>query len=192
MECRVERAADFACVADIYKTRLTKDFIRSERKPLSAIRRLWEREEYEAFLLMRGGETLGYAFFARNGKNYLFDYLAIAEEHRDEGLGTLFLQKLGDCFDDAACILGEVEDPDKAADAEERALRERRMQFYLRSGYRKTGVTARVFGVDFRLLEVPCGREHTDGEVRAVYTELYRSIFPPLIFRTQFSLTSSS
>jgi RimJ/RimL family protein N-acetyltransferase len=190
-ECRVERAADFSRVADIYETRLTKDFKRSERRPLSTIRRKWEQEEYEAFLLMRGGETLGYAFFVRNGNNYLFDYLAIAEGHRDEGLGTLFLRKLGDCFDDADCILSEVDDPDKAADAEERTLCEKRMQFYLRNGYLKTGVTARVFGVDYRLLEVPCGREHTDEEVRTVYTELYRSTFPPLIFQTQFSLTPS-
>ena len=185
MEYRVERAEDFARVKQIYKTRLTRDFIRAERKPLSAIHRLWEKGAYGAYFLMGGDETLGYAFFVRSGRNCLFDYFAIAEGHRDEGLGTIFLRMLAECFPGTDCILGEVEDPERAATDEERQLRERRVEFYRRSGYRITDVKATVFGVEFRLVEVPVGREHSDEELREIYTELYRLIFPPLIFRTQ-------
>jgi hypothetical protein len=65
------------------------------------MRRFWERGAYDCYGLFDGEEILGYAFFVRLGNNYLFDYLAIAEEHRDEGPGTLFLRQLAHCLQDA-------------------------------------------------------------------------------------------
>ena len=179
------RITDFSLIAQLYKTRLKKDFARDELKPLSSIRRLWDRDAYDCYGLFRGEEVLGYAFFVRIGKNYLFDYLAIEAGHRDEGLGSVFLRQLSACLTGADCVVGEVEDPDKAEDPAERALRERRLQFYLRNGCRRTGLTSFVFGVDYRILEVPVGRDHTADELRAVYTGIYQSILPAPFFRAE-------
>lgn len=104
----------------------------------------------------------------------------------NRGLGSIFLKQLAECLQDAACIVGEVEDPDKAGSLEERSVRERRLQFYLRSGYKMTDVISRVFGVDFRVLEVPTSTEHTSGELCRIYSEIYRGIFPPPMFETKF------
>ena len=177
---------DFAQVEMLYKTRLKKDFSRSELKPLVSMRRSWKKNAYDCYGLFDGDEILGYAFFVRRDRDYLFDYLAIAEERRDEGLGTLFLQQLAECVQGANCVVGEVEDPEASMDEETRAQRERRLQFYLRSGYRKTELTSTVFGVDYRILEVPTASEHTTEELRSVYTELYRSSLPEPFFHTQF------
>ena len=98
----------------------------------------------------------------------------------------IFLKHLADCFPDAACIVGEVEDPDKALTADEREIRKRRLQFYLRNGYRETGVKARVRGAYFRILEVPTGKMHSDAQILHAYKELYRSFFPKLWFYTRF------
>ena len=57
---------------------------------------------------------------------------------------------------------------------------------YLRSGYRKTDVTSKVFGADYRILEIPTGEEHTAKDLIKIYTDLYRSTLPEQIFRTQF------
>mgnify|MGYP002624696476 CR=1 FL=1 len=170
----------------LYHTRLKKDFSRNERRPLAAIRRAWNQNAYECYALFDRDEILGYAFFVRRDGDYLFDYLAIAEEHRDEGLGSQFLRQLAECLRGADCVVGEIEDPNKAEDDETRSLRERRLQFYLRSGYRTTELTSTVFGVDYRILEVPTAREHTTGELRTVYTELYRRMLPEPFFHTQF------
>ncbi len=186
------RLTDFSQVRMLYRSRLKKDFARGELKPLSAMRRAWKRNAYVCYGLFDGDEILGYAFFVRQGKNCLLDYLAIAEGRRDRGLGTLFLRQLADCLSDADCVVGEVEDPDKAADPEDRELRERRLQFYLRSGYRKTELTACVFGVDYRILEVPVSAPHTADELRSIYTELYRSILPEIFFRKQFRVDPES
>ena len=135
---------------------------------------------------MDGDALLGYAFFVRKGHNCLFDYLAIAEEYRGKGLGTAFLKQLRNCFSEADCVIGEVEDPDYAKEENDKVLRERRLQFYLRLGYRQTGVTSRVFGVDYLVLEVPTGFTHSTEVVRKTYTDLYRDMLPEFVFRTQF------
>lgn len=182
----VRRITDFAAVETLYRERMKKDFARNELRPLDNLRRSWERDAYDCYGLFHGEEILGYAFFARLGGSYLFDYLAIAGEHRDEGLGSVFLLLLADSFAGADCVIGEVEDPDKAGNAAERALRERRLQFYLRAGYRETGLRSVVFGADYRILEVPTAKTHTTDELREVYTALCRSILSPAVFRTQF------
>jgi len=181
-----KRLTEFSQIETLYRERLKNDFARNERKPLSSMRRSWKNNAYDCYGLFDGGEILGYAFFVRRGRNYLFDYFAIDKERRDEGLGSIFLRQLTDCVQNADCIVGEVEDPDKAEDGKTRALRERRLQFYLRAGYRKTELTSCVFGADYRILEVPTGMHHTTGELCRIYSELYRSILPPLFFRTQF------
>ena len=183
-----QRLTDFKIVEQLYNTRMKRDFPRAELKPLAMIRHYWNKGLYECYALSDEDEIYGYAFFVRRQKDYLFDYFAIAEGHRNEGLGTLFLQQLKDCIQKANCIVGEVEDPDRAKDEETRALRERRMQFYLRSGCLRTEITAKVFGVHFRILEVPTATEHTAEEIRTVYTELYRSMLPAVLFLTQFRL----
>lgn len=180
------RITDFETIRYLYKSRLKKDFARNELKPLSSMQRLWQEDAYDCYGLFDDDEILGYAFFVRRGKNYLFDYLAVEENRRDEGLGSIFLRQLAACMADADCVVGEVEDPDQAKDEAAHALRERRLQFYLRNGYQKTELTSVVFGADYRILEVPVGKIHTTDELRTIYTGLYQSIFPALIFKTQF------
>lgn len=184
----IRQLTDFAQIETLYRSRMKQDFARNELRPLSSLRRSWENNAYECYGLFDGDEILGYAFFVRLGKNYLFDYLAIAEEHRDEGLGSVFLRELASCFADADCVIGEVEDPDQTKDETERGQRERRLRFYLRSGYLKTELTSRVFGADYRILEVPTAARHSTEQLRAIYTALYRSILPDPFFRTRFQV----
>lgn len=183
-----QQITDFSTVEHIYKTRMKHDFTPNELKPLSVILRAWNRNAYECYALREEEEVLGYAFFVREGSNYLFDYFAIEKHHRNSGLGSFFLKQLADCFRDAECIVVEVEDPDKANSKEEKMLRERRLQFYLRNGYRKKDVTSKVFGADYRILEIPTREEHTAKELIKIYTDLYRSTLPDRFFRTQFKV----
>ena len=183
---QTKKLADIAEIESIYRTRMKEDFAPDELRPLSAIVQAWEKGIYDCYVLTDRKAILGYACFVRKDNSYLFDYLAISAEHRGEGWGTVFLRQLADCFQGADCIVEEVEDPDAATDEEMRNLRERRMKFYLRNGYRLTGVRARVFGVDYQILEVPTGRDYEAEEIAGIYTELYRSILPEPFFQTQF------
>ena len=184
----VRRLKDFTQIEMLYRGRLKKDFARNELKPLSAMRRLWVKDAYDCYGLFDGDEILGYAFFARVGKNLLLDYFAIADGYREKGLGSFFLRRLAVCLADEDCVLLEVEDPEKALDKESRLLHERRLRFYLRNGHLKTELTSVVFGANYRLLEIPVARPHTTEELMSVYTELYRNIFSPRFFRTDFKV----
>jgi GNAT superfamily N-acetyltransferase len=183
-----QRLTDFSQVEALYRIRLKEDFPPDELKPLDSMRRSWGKDAYECYGLFDGDDVLGYAFFVRRERDFLLDYFAIARERRDRGLGTLFLRQLADRIRGANCAVCEVQDPDKAVNAEERIERERRLRFYLRSGYRETELRARVFGADYRILELPAARPHGAEELRRVYTELYRSVLPARFLRTQFQV----
>ncbi len=193
METR--RLTDIEQIRQIYDTRMRYDFAPDELRPWFSLREGWERDEYDCYGLFDGDELLGYAFFVHllhGGKVLcLLDYLAITETRRGEGLGSLFLRQLSGYLRDFDCIVGEMEDPEAAGDPEERAARERRMRFYLRSGYRATALRSLVFGVDYLVFEVPAGKDHTTEELREAYTVLYRSILSPFFFQACFKIKES-
>ena len=66
----------------------------------------------------------------------------------------------------------EIENPDFAKDEEERALRERRRQFYLRNGIVDTGVNIELAGVEYRIMEMLVGKPHTPDEIRGLLAGL--------------------
>ena len=145
------------------------------------------REVYRSRMTRDFPGLLAYAFFVllrrEDGLCLLFDYFAVAEEFRGTGIGSRFLQALREGpLREAGCILLEVDDPAAAEDAAQRTLRERRLRFYLKNGLADTGVRARVFGVDFLLLEIPLQGLHTGAQVRSLYGELYASFLPRPLF----------
>lgn len=86
------------------------------------------------------------------------------------------------------CVIVEVEDPDRANSFDDKTLRNRRLQFYLRNGFMETTLKCSVFGVSYRLLEASASVPQSAGSIRAAYIELYRSILPEEFFQTQFSV----
>ncbi|MBR6706905.1 MAG: GNAT family N-acetyltransferase [Clostridia bacterium] len=183
-----QRLTDFSQVEALYRIRLKEDFPPDELKPLDSMRRSWGKDAYECYGLFDGDDVLGYAFFVRRERDFLLDYFAIAREHRDRGLGTLFLRQLADRIRGANCAVCEVQDPDKAVNEKERIERERRLRFYLRSGFRKTELTSVLFGVNYRILEMPGTQAHTLQQVREAYTELYRRTLPEELFLAEFQV----
>ena len=68
----------------------------------------------------------------------------------------------------------------EAAEPEERALQERRLDFYRRAGFRYAGFDSRLFGVHYRLLAAGPGEE---PELLEAYRSLYQGHFPGAVFR---------
>ena len=176
-------------VAALYADRLTRDFPPDELKPLSAIRQALEKGRYACYAAARGEAILAYAFFVKMDRRALVDYFAVKEELRGAGIGSRFLRELvAGPLRGMACALLEVEDPDRARDGAERAARERRLAFYLRNGLRQTGVSAVVWHVPYRVLELPLGAPKPADEIRRVYAALYRGMMPKKIFDAMVEL----
>lgn len=177
-----------AQVRAVYRQHITHDFPDDERKPLSAILRAMERGEYLCFGAFREEELLAYACFVmiQEGERtlYLFDYLAVCRGLRDRGIGSGFLQALmSGPLRNAGCVLLEIDDPDYAEDADERALRLRRERFYLRNGLKHTGVSACVFHVHYKIMELPVCPLHPRQAVSQIYQRLYHAVMPEWVYR---------
>lgn len=173
---------DFEEIRRIYNGPMQKDFPDNERKPLRAIRELFDRGAYRCYGLYEADKRLGYAFLVWSqqpeGDCVLLDYLAVDVAQRNAGLGTELMKQLAQPFSGADCVLIEAEDPDCAQDEAVRALRARRVGFYTRCSCRLTGVRANVFGADYVIFEYPTKRAHTDDELAAIYEEIYRQMLP--------------
>lgn len=192
MNKKVERL-NHGQIRYVYQNFLKKDFPDNERKPLAVIEKAVKKETYDCFGLFVEEEICGYAFFVRcenedKKVDYLFDYLAIKKELRDQGWGSIFLKMLKEYFPDGNSMLGEVENPDHTVNPDERNLQTRRLQFYLRNGIRDTGVTARVFGVEYRILEYVLTDSHSEEQVKEIYSKIYRSILPGWIYRSKIRI----
>lgn len=174
---------------DVYQQHLTRDFLPSERKPWSRIEAALARGDYRCLGMMQEEALLAYAFFAslpgeKGSRDYLLDYFAILPAHRGRGLGSDFLHRMRDCLPDARHILCEAENPDYTEDSAEKALRERRLRFYRRGSVMDTGVAARIYGVEYRILAFP-GAGESICDIRALYSAFYHSFFPPRLYSRQ-------
>lgn len=172
-------------VSYIYKTYMVNDFPANELKPLSMILKGMENNVFEGLGLMsedREDKILGYAIFVKNGKDYLFDYLAVVDGNRNDGIGSTFLKHIAEYLKDADSVIGEVEDPDYAKNEAEKQLQERRIGFYKRNGYIDTNVKVKLYGVDFRVFELDLGRKHSEKEIKRLYKSVYKKTFPKFMY----------
>ena len=78
----------------------------------------------------------------------LLDYLCVAADRRNGGLGSVILEKLRETEGDTV-IFGESEIPRYAPDP---AMAERRLGFYARNGARTAVYDTEMFGVPYKTL----------------------------------------
>ena len=138
---------------DLYDHYLVEDFPEDEIKPFFIIERAMKEGHYEVIEAFDEDGLAGYAFTVLLDRNdALLDYLAVTKERRGQGLGTLFLQKLVTSSYAGMTLYLEVESPSVVKDEEEKNLRQRRIDFYLRNGAKKTMVQVFFFGVLYEIL----------------------------------------
>ena len=172
-------------IRSVYKAHLKYDFPSDERKPLAAIERSIGKGQYMCLGAFGEDGMLGYAFFVFSGRYCLLDYFAVVSGKRDMGIGSAFLTELisSPLLKRFGHVLIEIDDPAYASGPDDLAIRERRKSFYLNCGIKNTRVSALVFGVEYLLLEFPCGEDRSPEETARAYDAIYRSILPSLLYR---------
>ena len=164
-------------ITTIYQGRMVHDFIRDELKELPVILKAVQNGIYECLGLFDDDEIIGYAFLAKQGKDYLLDYFAIYPEYRNKGLGSAILGQLREYFEEAGLIIGEVEDPSYTKDHDLKTLQTRRIAFYKRNECTDTGLRVKCFGVPFIILELDKSRIRSEAELWEMYQSFYRAIY---------------
>ena len=169
-------------VTKIYKEELVRHFPADEVKPLKSIERMWKMGAYQAFGLyeMVSDELMGYAFFSKKPGNdmILMDYLAVLEEHRNKGLGAVFLQEMKAIMKEYKGILIETEDVDFAQNVEEVQVCQKRDAFYKRNGVIKIDVKSAIYGVHYANWIYPIDTEWNVDECREELRAIYQVMIP--------------
>lgn len=172
-------------MAEIYDVQMQRDFPQAELKPWKRIGELLDGGSYFACGMYEKEKLMAYAFFVETaGKQALLDYYAVSEEDRGTGVGSrcmaLIREELRRRENEVLVI--EVENPEYAGTQEERRNRERRIRFYEKNGARATGLRARLFGVEYRIMYLPIKKEKGEEELRETLEEIYHTMFPERYF----------
>ncbi|MBR5118576.1 MAG: GNAT family N-acetyltransferase [Muribaculaceae bacterium] len=78
-----------------------------------------------------------------------FWYFAVPEQMRGRGVGQIILSQLIEKYKDCTNIL-DMESPEQ--ECENQSVRRRRHDFYLRNGFRDTGVGRSFKGIDYTIM----------------------------------------
>ncbi len=176
MELRTATDAELALA---YRRDLQASFPVSELPPLRAIRALIRAGTYRPWCLFDGEELAGEAFVFEPEPGFaLFDYLCVAKERRNGGLGSLLIEKLLET-ERGNIVFGESEIPAYAPDKE---LAERRLAFYERNGARRADYDLCLFGVPFHTLYW-AEKNVSDEALCAVHRRAWSSRLPAPVCR---------
>lgn len=175
------RELDPEAVKQIYEAYMPLDFHKDELKPLKRIEVMTEEGTYCCYGLYEEGALAAYAFFcrAKEGKYYLLDYFAVLEGMRSGGYGSRFLALLCDYFKARGLsgIILETEHLDFPRNEEEKLIRRRRVDFYLRNGLRLTPVFSKINGVAYMIMSLPVCEQASDRVIYAELGKIYHAMF---------------
>ena len=95
----------------VYDRDLRASFPAAELKPLRNIEEMWAAGRYRPWCLFDGDDIAGEAFLWLGYPGWaLLDYLCVASDRRNGGLGSVILEKLRETEGDTV-IFGESEIP---------------------------------------------------------------------------------
>ena len=184
------RRMDPAALSAAYQAQIPRHFPASEVRPFDPARQmpggevpmldvqtLLGENRYAAFGAYDGGALAAYAFLCWDEHGTaLLDYLAVMENYRCHGVGSLMMNYLlsGSTALPWKCLILEVDDPDFAGDEAELTIRLRRNAFYHRAGLRESHVRVQLFGARYRIFTDAHGLsdEALLARVRAMYPQL--------------------
>jgi len=120
-----------------------------EQIPYDDLMILMEKMPLNFTAYYEGDEFIGFTIvYPRKAFNW-FWYFAVCDELRGKGWGQQILSMLVEEYKDCTNIL-DMESPEQECDNSEQ--RKRRCAFYLRNGFRKTGVGKSFEGIDYTIL----------------------------------------
>lgn len=167
-------------IISIYNKYMVLDFPRDELKPLSHILSMVEDGTCTFYALREDKEVLSYFSVCRNGNGILVDYLAVNEKYRGQGIGSQTLDFLKSISENKYIII-ECENENKAADDTDKQTRLRRISFYEKAGFKRSGISSNLFGVDYIILTYPDGL--TGEQIKELYSLIYLRMLGKSMFQ---------
>jgi len=160
-------------LSNIYREYIRKDFPKRERPPCFVIKNNMKKNAQEGFIYVEEDIELGYAINSISTYAILISLFAVFEGNRKKGIGTKFLQEIIKNYDNKKAVIVEVEKPEDAKSDEQRILREKRISFYERVGFKICkDIEYNIFGIPMYLM-VYSKDELTKEEIIKYMKEVY-------------------
>lgn len=175
---------------------MINDFPKEELKPTELILHLADRGVYFGFGLFEDEDNdmsklKAYALLAKDNKSnwYLLDYFAVVSKYRQGGFGSWFLNSLMKTLNERSeGIILEIELIDAARNNEERDIRTRRRNFYLKNNIFTSGISSKVFETEFEILYYADNKEKKRELIEEKYSDIYKTMLPIDMFEKNFEL----
>ncbi len=145
-----------------------KAFPRTERKPFSIIRKMYESGKADVWYCIKENEFIGFATTINSEETVLIDYFAVGSKHRGQGFGSKMLQMIFGKYKGKAVFVEIESEYEQCRDSDKR---KKRKSFYIKNGMKQMDVMADVFGVRMELLGVNC--KMSFDEYKAFYRDNY-------------------
>lgn len=137
---------DYWKVKEVY----SRAFPRRERLPITVLILMSCRRKVEFKAFYAGSEFCGFAYLICYGRTTFIFYLAVDERLRSKNYGSQILKWIaGNTTETVALDIEAVSETRPAVNEEQRRKRKR---FYLRNGYKDTGVIMREYGEIYDVL----------------------------------------
>lgn len=160
----------------IYR-KIEQDFREGEYPPYDKLYKQLEDGIQNGTVLMEDSRDVAYSICAEGKNGYvLVSLLAVYDAFRGKGHGSAFLEILKSVYRDKNGIIVEVERPEDAEDGREKAVREKRLAFYQKAGFRIIpGIEYSIWDIPMHLMVFPLNSDITEinDHIGQIIYEIY-------------------
>ncbi len=130
---------------------IVNDFAPGEYPPYDVLYKQLEKDIQKGFVLVNDEKDVAYSICTGDSTNsfVLISLLAVYKEYRGKGFGSKFIEMLKRKYCDERSIIVEVEKPEDALEQQERNIRENRIKFYEKAGFRL------LPDIDYAIWDIP-------------------------------------
>lgn len=164
-------------LVEIYK-HIKKDFAPDEYAPYEVLYQQIQKGAQEGMTLYKDEQDVAYAICAGSNPNgfVLISLLAVYEQLRGQGIGSIFLNELRSKYSDKSGIIVEVEKPEESSNEEEKDFRKKRIEFYEKAGfYLIPNINYSIWDVPMHLMAMPLSNpiESISESIGSIIYEIY-------------------
>lgn len=159
------------------KNSYENDFPSNERIPFFYLKRLVKKKILEVLFFKEKEIIIGYMITAKSKNKYiLIEYFAIFEDYRSKGYGSICLKLCNEYYKNQKGIFLEVEKRGLGNDENQNVLRNRRISFYEKNGYKNANITAILYKTHFETLIYTNSNIINQQEIISAYKDIYSKL----------------
>lgn len=154
---------------------MEEDFPKSEIPNHKKFLELTEKNIHNVYIYEENKQEIAYFITMEKDEKVLITHLAVIKKYRGKGVGKRFLEEIKKFLSDKKLLIVEVETEKNAKDKQELTIIEKRLRYYLNSGFEKCErLEYKMFNADYYILTYSKSvNKITNKEVKQTIENIY-------------------